>query len=105
MASTHGRKALPLPQSLEQGLRELGFRQMTDTPPGEPASFRHPTHRRLWVSVSASNIPGEPYVVARWGDGDQRWMLRLHVDQLLRELGTMVDQARGVNTIQRVRHE
>lgn len=98
MASTHGRKPKPLPNSFEVGLRELGFRQIE----GEvPALFRHPKHPALFVSAATSNIPGDPYVIARWGDDTQRWMLRIHVDELLKELRAMVAAARGVNRIVR----
>lgn len=99
MASTHGRKRLPLPDSLETDLRRLGFRRMVGLPESEPDTFRIPATPKIWVSIAPSNIPGEPYVIARWGDGDSTWMLRIHIDQLVHELEVLVARAASVNRV------
>ncbi len=62
MGSTHGRRRLPLPPSLRDGLTSLGFIEtVVDTDPGVHR-WRHPGHPTIQITLVASNIPGSTAV-------------------------------------------
>lgn len=77
MASTHGRKPLPLPASLVDGLASLGFIEApppgSDTAPRGTHSYRMPRHPDLFLLAVSSNIAGDAAVIAEWkGHGIDR---------------------------------
>jgi hypothetical protein len=96
MASTHGRKRLPLPLSLQDGLRERGYREMSNVGESSPWFWRHPKWPALFVSATASNIPGDAYVIARWHDSGR--VQRIQVDVLLGRLEAQLREQAGFNT-------
>jgi hypothetical protein len=88
--STHGRKLLPVPTSLEDGFRARGFRPVEPILPGTHR-WTHPKHRGTTVTFVPSTIPGDTSVTASFDflDGGPR---RLDVDALL----TLFDVMMGV---------
>jgi hypothetical protein len=77
MASTRGRKPLPVPPSLHDGMSALGFQRIGDD---SPARYRNPLHPELALSVVASNIPGDSSVIVEGMGGPAR---RLSPDAVL----------------------
>ena len=80
MTTTRGRKPLPLPVTLRQGLEAHGFVQAEGG--SEPRPWRHVLLPGLRAYLVASNIPGSTMVTASL-DGPPR---RVEADVVLAEL-------------------
>lgn len=98
MVSTRGWKRRELPESLQEGLRALGYRSMTNTPKDLPEQWRHPGHAHLFVTAAASNIPGDTAVVASWF---KTKITRVEVDVLLARLDAQLREEGGANRVMR----
>lgn len=90
----------PIPPGLEVGLRNLGFRKMTNVPAGMLPEWRVPKFPRIHLRVAAANMPGSTHVTARWGVRDSTVEVEqdhIDADALLGELEKLIDQVkRGV---------
>lgn len=103
MASTRGRKALPLPPSLLHGLQEIGYVDsgLTIGPAGgETPLYRHQKHPELYVIAVMGNLPGATEVTAFWTSSPKA--RRVEVDFLLASLTLeVVKAASPVRTFER----
>lgn len=92
MAKVNGRAPLPLPEFLTTSLRSMGYLEV------EPLEgvkfFRHPAHRRLFLHVVASNVPGDTdTVLAKWYGREQS--RRLTADTLVEILRRQIAAVSG----------
>ncbi len=79
--STHGRKLLPVPPSLEDGLRARGLRPVMPVIP-DTHRWTLPSVRSTTMTFVASTIPGDPSVTVTFDflGGKPR---RMSIDALL----------------------
>ncbi len=87
--STHGRKLLPVPTSLEDGLRARGFRPV-ESPINGTHRWTHPTHRNTTHTFVPSSIPGDTDVVVTFDFMRATPPRRLDPDALLAALDIMM---------------
>ena len=87
MSKIHGRSPLPLPPSLLDSLGGIGYRRIEDG--GRVALFRHPSHPELFLEVTASNLPGDTQVIARWAKQNAT---RITIDLLIAKLALQINQ-------------
>lgn len=90
--STHGRKLLPVPPSLDDGLRARGLRPVVPVIP-DTHRWTHPRVRSSTLTFVPSTIPGEAAVTVTFdflGGGPRR----LDVDALLALLDVMMGTKR-----------
>lgn len=70
MTSTRGRKPLPLPASLREGLERAGLFQLEQGE--EPRPWRHALVPELQLRIVASSIPGDTMVTATFDRAPRR---------------------------------